>query len=178
MSRIGKKPIALPEKVSVIVKKSTIDVKGPKGELSWTFPFIVDVHVKDNEITIERKNETRQGRALHGLSRSLISNMVIGVSHGFTKVLEIYGTGYRAKLEGKNIVFSLGYSHSITYNLPDGVQAEVDKKQTKITLSAIDKQLIGQVAANMRSLRPPDSYKGKGVRYENERLKLKEGKKG
>lgn len=178
MSRIGKKPIALPEKVSVSIKKSSLDVKGPKGQLTWTLPYLVDVHVKEKELIVERKNETRQGRALHGLSRSLISNMVVGVSEGFIRVLEIYGIGYRAKLEGNRIVFSLGYSHPITYNLPEGVKAEIDKKQTKITLSAIDKQLIGQVAANMRSLRPPDSYKGKGVRYENERLRLKEGKKG
>lgn len=178
MSRIGKKPIALPEKVSVSIKKSSLDVKGPKGQLTWTLPYLVDVHVKEKELIVERKNETRQGRALHGLSRSLISNMVVGVSEGFIRVLEIYGIGYRAKLEGNRIVFSLGYSHPITYNLPEGVKAEIDKKQTKITLSAIDKQLLGQVAANMRSLRPPDSYKGKGVRYENERLRLKEGKKG
>lgn len=178
MSRIGKKPIALPEKVSVSINKSKLDVKGPKGQLTWTIPYSVGVHVKEKELIVERKNETRQVRALHGLSRSLISNMVIGVSEGFTRVLEIFGTGYRAKLEGNKIVFSLGYSHPITYNLPEGVKAEIDKKQTKITLSAIDKQLIGQVAANMRSLRPPDSYKGKGVRYENERLRLKEGKKG
>ena len=178
MSRIGKKPIELPDKVSVTFKNSTIVVKGPKGELTWNKPDLIDIEVKDNQLQVQRKNDTRQGRSLHGLSRSLISNMVVGVSTGFTKVLEIHGTGYRAKLEGNKIVFSLGYSHPIAFALPEGVKAEVDKKQTKITISGIDKQLLGQTAANMRSLRIPDAYKGKGVRYENEQLRLKEGKKG
>jgi large subunit ribosomal protein L6 len=178
MSRIGKNPIDLPEKVIVTVKNSTIVAKGPQGELTWILPQLIDVQIKNNQIIVERKSETRQAKSLHGLSRSLISNMVRGVTQGFTKVLEIHGTGYRAKLEGNKVVFTLGYSHPISYALPEGVKADVDKKQTKITLTSIDKQLIGQVAANMRSLRPPDSYKGKGVRYENERLRLKEGKKG
>jgi large subunit ribosomal protein L6 len=178
MSRIGKNPIDLPEKVIVTVKNSTIVAKGPQGELTWILPQLIDVQIKNNQIIVERKSETRQAKSLHGLSRSLISNMVRGVTQGFTKVLEIHGTGYRAKLEGNKVVFTLGYSHPIAYALPEGVKADVDKKQTKITLTSIDKQLIGQVAANMRSLRPPDSYKGKGVRYENERLRLKEGKKG
>ncbi len=180
MSRVGKKPIDIPKGVEVTIKDTTVRVKGPKGELQWDFPASMTVNVKDNQIVVERPDDTRQKRALHGLTRSLIANMVKGVSEGFKKELEIVGVGYRVDLKGNNLVFNLGYSHPIDFPLPEGIKAEVDHKArpVKLTLFGIDKQLLGQTAANIRSLRPPDAYKGKGIRYADERLKLKPGKAG
>jgi len=178
MSRIGKKPIEIPKGVDIKIAGRSVAVKGPKGELSWEHPFVVSVKETEGKLLVERADESRESRALHGLSRSLINNMVTGVSQGYTKNLEILGVGYRAQLQGRKLVMALGYSHSIEYPLPEGINAEVDKKQTLITLSGIDKQRVGQVAAELRALRPPDSYKGKGVRYQGERIKLKAGKTG
>jgi large subunit ribosomal protein L6 len=178
MSRIGKQPIELPPNVIVDISNDTVKVKGPKGELSYTLPEGVTVVKTDSRIIVERTSDSKVAKALHGLARSLISNMVNGVSSGYEKVLEITGIGYRAQVKGNKIIFTLGYSHPIEYELPTGVSAKVDEKQTTITLSCIDKQLLGQVAANIKSLRMPDAYKGKGVRYSGERIKLKAGKTG
>ncbi len=178
MSRIGKKPIAIPDGVSVSVSDRTIKVKGQKGELSWNFPESIGVSVNDGLITVSRASDLKTDRALHGLARSLISNMVTGVSKGYQKNLEIAGVGYRAQVSGNKITFTLGYSHPVEMQLPEGISATVDPKQVQITLTGIDKQLLGQVAASMRALRPPDAYKGKGVRYAGQRLKLKVGKAG
>jgi large subunit ribosomal protein L6 len=178
MSRIGKKPIEVPQGVNIELKQDVIKVKGPKGELSYIFPEGVKIAVSNGNVMVERKSDTKVDRALHGLARSLISNMVSGVSKGYERVLEITGIGYRAQVKGNRIVFTLGYSHPVEFELPTGVAAKVDEKQTTITLSGIDRQLLGQVAANIRELRLPDAYKGKGVRYSKERIKLKAGKTG
>ncbi len=178
MSRIGKKPIDLPNGVSVSLSGRSIAVKGPRGSLSWEVPQRISVKQADGKIVLEREDEAREARALHGLSRSLVNNMVAGVSQGYTKNLEIVGVGYRAQVQGRKLVLALGYSHPVEYNLPEGINAEVDKKQVLITLSGIDKQKIGQVAAELKALRPPDAYKGKGIRYQGERIKLKAGKTG
>jgi len=178
MSRIGKKPVVIPEKVTVDIKGGIIDIKGPKGELSWNYPERVKVSVNDGIISVERSGDTKPDRAIHGLVRSIIFNMVAGVSDGYRKVLDIVGVGYRAQVSGNKIVLSLGYSHPVEFLLPDGINASVDQKQTQITLAGIDKQQIGQVAASLKSLRLPDAYKGKGIRFAGERLKLKVGKAG
>ncbi len=178
MSRIGKKPVDIPSGVDVKLLESTIKVKGPKGELSWSFPQGTSVSVKDDKVFVERADDLKKTRALHGLTRSLISNMVQGVTQGYQRVLDITGVGYRAQVQGNKITFSLGYSHPVEFNLPQGISAAIDPKQTQITLTGIDKQKIGQIAANLRSLRSPDAYKGKGVRYSGERMKLKVGKTG
>ncbi len=180
MSRVGKKPIDIPKGVEVTINGNTVKVKGPKGELQWGFPPSMKVTVKDNQVVVERPDDTRQKRALHGLTRSLIANMVKGVSEGFKKEMEIVGVGYRVDQKGDTLVFSLGYSHPVEFKLPEGIKAEIDHKARpiKLTLFGIDKQLVGQTAANIRALRPPDAYKGKGIRYADERLKLKPGKAG
>jgi large subunit ribosomal protein L6 len=178
MSRIGKKPIAIPEKVSVDLAAGKILVKGPLGELNWDYPDKMKVMADGSTISVERSGDSKLERALHGLTRSIIQNMVVGVSQGYRKVLEIFGVGYKAQVAGDRIVFALGYSHQIEFLLPPNVKASVDQKQVQITLTSIDKQQIGQVAASIKSLRLPDAYKGKGIRYAGERLKLKAGKAG
>src|SRR5271157_2036907 len=178
MSRIGKKPITIPQGINVEVKQDVIKVKGTKGELKYAFPEGIKISVADGKIIIERGSDSKSHRSLHGLARSLVSNMVNGVSQGYTRVLEITGIGYRSQVKGGKLTFTLGYSHPIEYELPEGIKAAVDDKQTTITLSGMDKQLLGQVAANVRELRPPDAYKGKGVRFAGERIKLKAGKTG
>lgn len=178
MSRIGILPISIPEKVNVKVNGNNITVKGPKGELTWSFASEMEVSLKEGSLIVERPSDTKQVKALHGMTRNVILNMVIGVSSGYQKVLVITGVGYKAQVQGKKIVLSLGYSHPVEFVLPEGITAEVDPKQTQITLKGIDKQLLGQVAANIRTLRLPDSYKGKGVRYSGEMIKLKAGKAG
>ena len=178
MSRIGKKPIDIPKGVDVKIEDTTVNVKGPKGELSSGFPSGVRVVVDEGKVVVERTGETKDIRALHGLTRSLISNMISGVSSGYQRVLEITGTGYRAQVQGNKLLLALGYSHPVEFILPPGIKAAVDQKQTQITLTGIDKQQMGQIAADLRALRPPDIYKGKGVRYAGQRLKLKVGKAG
>lgn len=178
MSRVGKKPIDIPQGIDVQVQNDVIKVKGPKGELKYTFPEGIKIAVSDGKIVLERDNDSQSYRALHGLARSLVSNMVQGVSQGYTKVLEIVGIGYRAQVKGSKLGFTLGFSHPIEFELPEGIKAAVDEKQTTITLSGRDKQLLGQVAANIRELRSPDAYKGKGVRFSGQRIKLKAGKTG
>ena len=177
MSRIGKKPIAIPKGVTVKIEGNTVLVQGPKGKVDTALPAGIKVEQKDGHILATRENDSQS--ALHGLARALVNNAVEGVTKGWTRELEIVGIGYRAELKGKGlVVFNLGFSHPIEYPLPTGVEAAVDPKQTRITLNGIDRQKVGQVAAEMRALRPPDPYKNKGVRYLGERLKKKVGKTG
>ncbi|RJQ48452.1 MAG: 50S ribosomal protein L6 [Nitrospiraceae bacterium] len=178
MSRVGKNPIQIPGGVDVKLQGSLVSVKGPKGELKWNVPTGINVSMKDKVIHLERADDSKQLKALHGTSRNIIANMVTGLSAGYQRVLDITGVGYRAQVQGKKIVFTLGYSHAVEFQLPEGISAEVDKKQTQLTLQGTDKHMIGQVAANIRNLRAPDIYKGKGVRYANEFIKLKVGKAG
>jgi len=177
MSRIGKKPIALPKGVSFSVQEQTVTVKGPKGSVTNHLPAGIAMAQQDGHIVVTRQDESR--RAVHGLVRALVNNAVHGVTAGWTREMEIVGIGYRAELKGKGmVVFTLGYSHPIEYPLPTGIEVAIDPKQTRLTISGIDRQKVGQVAAEMRSLRPPDPYKQKGVRYVGERLKKKVGKTG
>src|SRR5246500_5200074 len=177
MSRIGKKPIALPKGVTVKVEGNTVAVQGPKGKLDTALPEGITVQQKDGIIVAVRQDDSQA--ALHGLARALVNNAVEGVTKGWTRELEIVGIGYRAEMKGKGMgVFTLGYSHPIEYPLPTGIDVAVDPKQTKLTVSGIDRQKVGQVSAEMRALRPPDPYKNKGVRYAGERLKKKVGKTG
>ena len=178
MSRVGRNPIQLPTGVDVKLQGNIVSVKGPKGQLSWNLPTGISISMQDKRIKVERQSETKQDKSLHGTVRNIIANMVSGTSAGYQRVLDISGVGYRAQVQGKKIVFTLGYSHLVEFQLPEGISAEVDKKQTQVTIQGIDKQVIGQVAANIRGLRPPDIYKGKGVRYANEFIKLKVGKAG
>ncbi len=175
MSRIGKQPIPLPQGVKFEVKGNTVIVNGPKGQVQTHLPVGVKLQQADGNIQVVRDND--EHAAVHGLARALVNNAVEGVTKGWTKELEIVGIGYRAELKGKNtVVFTLGYSHPIEYPLPTGITAALDPKQTKLTVSGIDRQKVGQAAAEMRSLRPPDPYKQKGIRYAGERLKKKVGK--
>ncbi len=177
MSRIGKKPIALPKGVTVKIEGNTVAVQGPKGKLDTVVPAGIKVEQQDGHLVAVRENDSQA--ALHGLTRALVNNAVEGVTKGWTRDLEIVGIGYRAEMKGKGtVVFTLGYSHPIEYPLPSGVEVAVDPKQTKLSVTGIDRQKVGQVAAEMRSLRPPDPYKNKGVRYAGERLKKKVGKTG
>jgi large subunit ribosomal protein L6 len=177
MSRIGKKPIALPKGVTVKIEGNTVMVQGPKGKLDTRVPTGITMEQKDGNLVAIRENDSQA--ALHGLARALVNNAVEGVTKGWTRELEIVGIGYRAELKGKGtVVFSLGFSHPIEYPLPTGIEVAVDPKQTKLSVTGIDRQKVGQVAAEMRGLRPPDPYKNKGVRYVGERLKKKVGKTG
>jgi large subunit ribosomal protein L6 len=177
MSRIGKKPIPLPATVKYKVQGNTVLVEGPKGKLSALLPTGITLETKDGHLLAVREKESLA--ALHGLTRALVSNAVEGVTKGWTKELDIVGIGYRAELKGKGtVVFTLGFSHPIEFPLPTGIDVTVDPKQTRLTISGIDRQKVGQVAADMRSLRKPDPYKNKGVRYVGERLKKKVGKTG
>ncbi|KPK01094.1 MAG: 50S ribosomal protein L6 [Nitrospira bacterium SG8_35_4] len=178
MSRVGKNPVNVPDGVDVKIQGNQVAVKGPKGEMKWNYPADMKVSLQDKQIIVERQSESKQSRSLHGTTRSIIANMVTGISAGYTRVLEINGVGYRAQVQGQKITFTLGYSHPIDFNLPEGITAQVDKKQTQLTLEGIDKHLIGQVAANIRTLRAPNVYKGKGIKYAEEVLKLKVGKAG
>ncbi len=177
MSRIGRKPIPLPKGVAVKIEGDMVNVQGPKGKLDTQLPRGIRMEQQDGNLVAIRENDSQA--AVHGLARALVNNAVEGVTRGWTRELEIVGIGYRAELKGKNtVVFSLGYSHPIEYPLPVGIEATVDPKQTKLSVTGIDRQKVGQVAAEMRSLRPPDPYKNKGVRYAGERLKKKVGKTG
>ena len=177
MSRIGKKPIPLPTSVKYTVQGNTVLVEGPKGKLTAMLPTGITLEKKDGTLVAVREKEDLA--ALHGLTRALVSNAVEGVTKGWTKELDIVGIGYRAELKGKGtVVFTLGFSHPIEFPLPTGIDVAIDPKQTRLTISGIDRQKVGQVAADMRSLRKPDPYKNKGVRYVGERLKKKVGKTG
>ncbi|HXP17342.1 MAG TPA: 50S ribosomal protein L6 [Terriglobales bacterium] len=177
MSRIGRKPIPLPKGVRVKIEGNTVAVEGPKGKLDTQLPRGIRMEQQDGNLVAIRENDSQA--AVHGLARALVNNAVEGVTKGWTRELEIVGIGYRAELKGKGtVVFNLGYSHPIEYPLPSGIEVAVDAKQTKLTVTGIDRQKVGQVAAEMRGLRPPDPYKNKGVRYAGERLKKKVGKTG
>lgn len=177
MSRIGKNPIAIPAGVDVTVAGQDVKVKGPKGELSLTVTSPIQVAVEENNIVVTRPNDERENRALHGLNRSLLNNLVVGVTQGYTTKLEIYGVGYRVHAKGKDLEFALGYSHPVPIEAPEGITFQVESP-TKFSVSGIDKQLVGQISANIRRLRRPDPYKGKGVRYEGEQIRRKVGKTG
>jgi large subunit ribosomal protein L6 len=177
MSRIGKKPTSVPEKTQLTYKDRVLTVKGAKGTLSQTIHPAVEVAVEDGVVSVSCIKDDRQSRAFQGMTRALIDNMVTGVSRGFERVLEINGIGYRAELKGKQIVLSLGYSHPVEFDLPEGIKADVEKN-TIIKLSGIDKDVLGRTAAKIRGFRPPEPYKGKGVKYAEERIQKKAGKTG
>jgi large subunit ribosomal protein L6 len=177
MSRIGKLPIPVPAGVEVKIDGQNIEVKGPKGTLSQVVPAPITIVLEDNTITVTRPDDERLSRSLHGLTRTLIANNIHGVTQGFSKGLEIVGTGYRVTAKGNDLEFALGYSHSITVTPPAGISFTVDGN-TKLTVSGIDKQAVGEVAANIRKLRKPEPYKGKGVRYAGEVVRRKAGKSG
>ena len=177
MSRIGKAPINIPTGVEVSIAGRTVTVKGPKGTLSRDIPGDIVVRKEDNTLLVERPNDERTNRSLHGLSRTLVNNMVVGVTEGFAKELEIVGVGYRAEAQGQNLRLALGFSHPVIVPAPEGISFEIPA-QTRVIVKGIDKELVGQVAANIRSIRKPEPYKGKGVRYLNERILRKAGKTG
>jgi large subunit ribosomal protein L6 len=176
MSRIGRKPISVPENVSIDVSPGHVSVKGPKGELAQDLSADMTVEQSDGVLTVARPTDRGEHRALHGLTRSLIANMVEGVTDGFEKRLEIQGVGYRAQLKGKNLELALGYSHPVPIDAPEGIEFEVPQP-TEIIVRGIDKQLVGQVAADIRKRRPPEPYKGKGIRYRGEHVMRKVGKR-
>lgn len=180
MSRIGKQPIQLPDKVDAKIDKTTVTIKGPKGELSETFSPDMTIKLEDGAIVIERPSDLRHHKALHGLTRALLSNMVQGVSEGFRKTLQIEGVGYQASLQGNNLQLRLGHSHEVVVEPPENISFDVpkDSRGTVIHVDGIDKQVVGQTAANIRGWRPPEPYKGKGVRYADEHIRRKAGKAG
>jgi large subunit ribosomal protein L6 len=175
MSRIGKQPIAIPAKVKVEVKGQKVHVEGPKGKLDWELPQRTSLKIEGDKIVLSRANDDAQSRALHGLSRALVNNMVKGVSEGFVRKLEIQGVGFKAAVQGKVVNLALGFSHPINYTIPDQVKVTVEEN-TKITIEGPDKRVVGLVASELRSYYPPEPYKGKGVRYSDERVERKEGK--
>jgi len=177
MSRIGRLPITVPSGVDVRIDGQRVSVKGPKGELSHTVAEPIQVTLEDGKVTVTRPDDVNVNRALHGLTRSLINNMVVGVTEGFRKTLEIQGVGYRVVARGQNLEFSLGYSHPIVVEPPEGISFTVERP-TSLVVEGIDKQKVGEVAANIRKLRKPDPYKGKGVRYQGEQIRRKVGKAG
>lgn len=185
MSRIGKKPIAIPSGVTVTINENELEIKGPKGTLKSPIPPGVTFRIEDGSLIAERESDNH--RAFHGLARALANNAVIGVTQGFTKEMDVVGVGYKADVQGRKIIFALGYSHSVEYVLPEGIEAKterinakstINQYQTTLTLSGIDKQKLGQVAAELNKLRKPDAYKGKGIRYADRHYKLKPGKTG
>ena len=178
MSRIGKKPIEVPEQVTVtLLEGNVVTVKGPKGELTNKFNPEIKIEKEDNVITLIRPSESKQHRSIHGTTRSLLDNMVTGVSKGFERSLELVGVGYRAQLQGQKLVLNVGYSHPVEFTPEDGVQIEVPEN-TKIKITGIDKERVGALASKIRQVRPPEPYKGKGIRYQGEKVRSKEGKTG
>ena len=178
MSRIGRMPVTVPQGVSVDIKKSTVRVKGPKGELLRTFDPDMQIKLEDSQIVVQRPTDHRRHRALHGLTRALLNNMVLGVSEGFVRRLEIQGVGYRAGLQGEDLVLNVGYSHPVVVEPPDGISFQVEKNYREISVSGVDKEMVGEMAARIRRVRPPEPYKGKGIRYEGEYVRRKAGKAG
>jgi len=176
MSRIGKQPVLIPGGVTAEVSGQTVTIKGAKGECSYTAPKCVAVAAEENSVVVSRTDESKFGKAMFGTVRSLVNNMVVGVSQGFKKELLIEGVGYKAVLQGQNIILSLGYSHDINYTIPEGIKVEVGNGGTSVAIEGIDKQLVGQVAARIRDYSPAEPYKGKGVRYSGEQIRRKEGK--
>lgn len=178
MSRIGHMPVDVPSGVDIKIKGTHVRVKGPKGELEFTFSPSLKISFEEGQILVTRPSEDREIRTLHGTTRALLNNMVIGVSEGFSKDLELVGVGYRANLQGKNLVLNVGYSHPVEITPPDGIIFEVTEKSRKIIVQGYDKQKVGQVAADIRKVRPPEPYKGKGIRYSGEYVRRKAGKAG
>lgn len=189
MSRIGKLPVVIPEKVEVKVDGSYVSVKGPKGQLEWTFSDLVNIKLEEEGVVVTRSSEDKVVRALHGTTRALIQNMVTGVSEGYQKIIEVRGVGYRAEMNGSNLVLNVGYSHPVEVTPPDGISFEVDTKVPRagsaadglnayVHVNGIDKALVGQTACNVRGIRPPNVYKGKGLRYKGEFVKILPGKAG
>ncbi len=176
MSRIGKLPIKIPQGVEIKINGADILVKGKHGELSWSVPEGVTLNMDGDTLTVNRRSEERQDRAFHGLARAYISNMVKGVHEGFIKELEIIGVGYRTELKGNLLILNLGYSHPIYFEVPEGIKLEVEERGTKIKVFGADKQKVGHVASQIRGFRPPEPYKGKGIRYKGEYVRMKEGK--
>ncbi|MBN1967062.1 MAG: 50S ribosomal protein L6 [Anaerolineae bacterium] len=178
MSRIGKQPIPVPAKVSVKIDGVDVTVKGPRGELSQAFHPDITIKQEEGQLLVERPTDQRHHRALHGLTRALLNNMVVGVSEGFSKALRIEGVGYTANMDGQTLVMKLGYSHDVIVEPPQDIAFSVEDRGRRIIVEGIDKQVVGQVAAEIRGWRPPEPYKGKGVRYEGERVRRKAGKAG
>jgi large subunit ribosomal protein L6 len=178
MSRVGRKVIAIPKDVKVQVRDSRVEVQGPKGKLSTPVPPGISFTVDGSELRCQRRDDERQQRAFHGLARALAQNAIKGVTEGFSKELDIVGVGYKAAVEGNKVVLALGFSHPVVYAIPEGIKIAVDAKANRVTVSGIDRQQVGQVAAEIRHLRRPDPYKQKGIRYVGERLKKKAGKAG
>lgn len=175
MSKIGKKPIVIPAGVEVKSEKALVSVKGPKGKLSLVIRPEIEVSFQENQLRIERKNDSKLAKSLHGLTRTLIANMILGVTEGFKKSLKIVGTGYRVKLEEEKLILSVGFSHPVKIKPAEGIEFKL-KGDNFITISGVDKQLVGQVASKIRQVRPPDAYKGKGIRYQDEVVRKKPGK--
>ncbi|HHV05582.1 MAG TPA: 50S ribosomal protein L6 [Anaerolineaceae bacterium] len=178
MSRIGKLPITLPKGVEVKIDGQKVSVKGPKGQLERTFAPEIELKLEDGTITVSRPNDEPHVRALHGTTRALLNNMIVGCGEGFTRVLEYNGVGYRAELQGKDLVLNVGYSHPVNYPAPDGIEFDVDARARTIKIMGRDRQQVGQVAAEIRKVRPPERYHGTGIRYQGEEVKLKAGKSG
>jgi large subunit ribosomal protein L6 len=177
MSRIGKLPVPIPNGVTVEIMDGAVSAKGPKGSLSKRMPPRVDVTIDDGKVIVNRDGNDRTARSMHGLARSLVKNVVQGVAEGFGKTLDIVGVGYRVQAKGEYLIFSLGYSHPIYYEIPKGLEATV-ASPTKLSLAGVDKELVGQAAAEIRGFRPPEPYKGKGIKYSDEVIRRKEGKSG
>lgn len=177
MSRIGRKPITVPAGVEVAIDGSTVSVKGPKGTLSGTFNSNMTIAMDEGVITVTRPNDEKENRSLHGLTRTLIANMVEGVSNGYSKTLDIVGIGYRANMQGKDVVLSVGYSHTVTIEAPEGITITCPSPN-QIVVAGADKQMVGHIASKIRGVRPPEPYKGKGIRYTDEHVRRKEGKAG
>ena len=177
MSRIGNKPVVIPAGVTLDLKDNTVTVKGPKGELSYTFNQNITLVQNEGEVVFTRPDDTKENKTIHGTTRAVFNNMVVGVTEGFQKELELIGVGYRAQLQGKNLVLNVGYSHPVEFTPEEGIEIEVPSN-TKVIVKGYDKQKVGELAANIRGVRPPEPYKGKGIRYVDEFVRRKEGKTG
>lgn len=178
MSRIGRLPVDVPQGVDVQIKGTHVRVKGPKGQLEHTFPASMSIKLEDGQVIVKRPSDSGQHRSLHGMTRALINNMVIGVTQGYQKTLEINGVGYRAELKGKDLIINVGFSHPVEVEPPEGIEFVVEDRSKVIHIKGYDKALVGQVAADIRSIRPPEPYKGKGIKYKDERIRRKAGKVG
>ena len=177
MSRIGNKPVVIPAGVTIDLKDNTVTVKGPKGELSYTFNQNISLEQREGEVVFTRPDDSKENKTIHGTTRAVFNNMVVGVTEGFQKELELIGVGYRAQLQGKNLVLNVGYSHPVEFTPEEGLEIEVPSN-TKVIVKGYDKQKVGELAANIRGVRPPEPYKGKGIRYVDEFVRRKEGKTG
>ena len=178
MSRVGKLPVKIPEKVKVAFAGDQLKVEGPKGKMAFAVNPVVKIEIDKGEVRVTRPDDSRLAKGLHGLTRTLVKNALEGVTKGYERVLEISGVGFKAELKGKDINFTLGFSHPVIFKLPEGITAEVDAKQTKVVVRGADKHLVGMTAARIRELRPPEPYKGKGIKYSYEKIRRKEGKTG